>query len=240
MITAGALYLVAAGLSSLLPRTSSLAQPEESPLRQLVDGWGEFRSRRWLFICVLQWAVLLMVFQASQGVLGPVVAKAEFGGAVGWTAVLAGEALGAIIGVGIAMAWRPRRPILVATLLTFTAAAPQLLLGISAPLWLVVVAAFFMGIGFDLFGVLWMTTMQQEVPAESLSRVASYDALGSLMLGPVGLLLAAPAAALFGVHAALIGAGLVSIATTVFALSFADVRQLRARHANRADVARAA
>ncbi len=240
MIVAGALYLVAAGLSSVLPRGGSLAQPEENPLRQLADGWSEFRSRQWLFVCVLQWAVLVMVLHASQGVLGPVVAKAELGGASGWTAVLAGEALGAIIGVGIAMAWRPKRPILVATLLTFTAAAPQLLLGFSAPLWVVVVSAFFMGIGFDLFGVLWMTTMQHEVPAESLSRVASYDALGSLMLGPVGLLLAGPAAALFGAHTALVGTGLVSIATTIFALSFPDVRRLRSRAQTRPDVARAA
>ena len=240
MVFAGALYLVAAGLSALLPRGGSLAQPEGSPLRQLVDGWGEFRSRQWLFVCVLQWAVLLMVLQASQGVLGPVVAKAELGGAPGWTAVLAGEALGAIVGVAIAMAWRPERPILVATLLTFAAAAPQLLLGVSAPLWVVVVSAFLTGIAFDLFGVLWMTTMQQEVPAESLSRVASYDALGSLMLGPVGLLLAGPAATLFGVHNALIGTGVVSIATTVFALCFPDVRRLRSRHRAAPDVARAA
>ena len=102
------------------------------------------------------------------------------------------------------------------------------------------VSAFFMGIAFDLFGVLWMTTMQHEVPAESLSRVASYDALGSLMLGPVGLLLAGPAATLFGVHDALIGTGVVTIVTTIFALSFPEVRQLRSRHQVRADVAKAA
>ena len=229
MVVAGALYLIAAVLSGFLPRGGSLARPEESPLRQLRDGWGEFRSRQWLFICVLQWAVMLMVLQASQGVLGPVVAKAELGGAAGWTFVLAGEALGAILGVAIAMVWRPRRPIFVATLLTFGAAAPQLLLGFSAPLWIVVVASFFMGIGFDLFGVLWMTTMQHEVPPESLSRVASYDALGSLMLGPIGLLLAGPAATLFGPHLALIGTGTISIGTTLFALAFPEVRRLRAR-----------
>jgi hypothetical protein len=183
---------------------------------------------------------MLLVLQAAQGVLGPVVANAELGGASGWTAVLGGEALGAIIGVVIAMLWRPQRPILVGTLLTFAAAVPQLLLGLSSPLWLVVVSAFFMGIGFDLFGVLWMTTMQQEVPAESLSRVASYDALGSLMLGPVGLLLAGPAVTLFGVHNALLGAGVVSIATTAFALCFPDVRRLRSQHHAAPGVARAA
>lgn len=231
MVVAGALYLVASGLSSFLPRGGTLAQPEDSPLAQLREGWGEFRSRQWLFVCVLQWAVMLMVLQASQGVLGPVVAKAELGGASGWTIVLAGEALGAILGVAIALAWHPRRPILVATLLTFTAAAPQLLLGVSAPLWVVVAAAFCMGIGFDLFGVLWMTTMQREVPPESLSRVASYDALGSLMLGPIGLVLAGPAILAFGVNAALIGTGVIMIGTTLAALSAPEVRRLRARPA---------
>ena len=227
LVVAGGLYLVASALSGLLPRGGRLAEPGDSPLQQLREGWGEFRSRQWLFVCVLQWAVMLMVLHASQGVLGPVVAKAELGGAPGWTMVLSGEAVGAILGVGVALLWHPRRPILVATLLTFTAAAPQLLLGASAPLWLVVLAAFAMGVGFELFGVLWMTTMQHEVPAESLSRVASYDALGSLMLGPVGLLLAAPAAAVFGVHQALISTGLVSLATTLFALAFPEVRRLR-------------
>jgi hypothetical protein len=49
------------------------------------------------------------------------------------------------------------------------------------------------------------------------------------MLGPLGLLLAGPAATLFGPHLALIATGLVSIATTVFALCFPEVRRLRAR-----------
>jgi hypothetical protein len=38
----------------------------------------------------------------------------------------------------------------------------------------------------------------------------------------------------------LIGTGVVSIATTVFALSFPDVRRLRSRHHAAPDVARAA
>lgn len=110
IVVGGSLYLVAAVLSSFLPHGGSLAQPEGSPLRQLVDGWSEFRSRQWLWVCVLQWAVMLMVLQAAQGVLGAVVANAELGGAPGWTAVLGGEALGAIVGVVIAMVWRPEQP----------------------------------------------------------------------------------------------------------------------------------
>ena len=88
------------------------------------------------------------------------------------------------MGVLVAMRIRPRRPILAVTLLSFGAAPPYLLLGGSAPLWLVVVSAFVLGVCFDLFAVLWQTTMQREIPPAALSRVSSYEALGSLMLGP--------------------------------------------------------
>ena len=132
-------------------------------------------------------------------------------------------------GVSLAFVWKPRRPILVATLLTFSAGIPAILLGVSAPLLPVVLAAFAMGASFELFGIWWMTTMQNEVPAESLSRVASYDALGSLMLGPLGLVLAGPATVAFGAHTALIGAGVISLVTTCLALLAPEVRQLRAR-----------
>jgi hypothetical protein len=52
-----------------------------------------------------------------------------------------------------------------------------------------------MGICFDIFGVLWETTMQREIPPDALSRVSSYDPLGSFMFGPIGLLAAGPALA---------------------------------------------
>lgn len=235
MVVAGGLYLVAGVLVLGLPRlTGSLASAADNPLRQLVEGWGEFRSRQWLWVVVLQFSVMIMVLQAAHGVFGPVVAETELGGPTVWTTFLASEAVGAVAGVGLALVWRPRRPILVATVLTFTAGIPAILLGVGAPLLPVVVAAFAMGMGFQLFGVWWMTTMQNEVPAESLSRVASYDALGSLMLGPVGLMLAGPATLAFGVHAALIGAGVVSLVTTGLALLSPDVRRLRSRPAGAA------
>lgn len=237
MLTAGGLYLVAGVLVLGLPRLSgTLASTSQSPLRQLVDGWGEFRSRQWLWVVVLQFSLMIMVLQAAHGVFGPVVAETELGGPTVWTTFLAAEAVGAVVGVGLALVWKPRRPILVATLLTFTAGIPAILLGVGAPLLPVVVAAFAMGMGFELFGVWWMTTMQNEVPAESLSRVASYDALGSLMLGPIGLVLAGPATLAFGVHTALIGAGVVSIVTTLLALASPDVRRLRSRTAPPVDL----
>ncbi len=233
MVTAGSLFALAGLLMMRLPAvTGTLAGAEDHPIRQLIEGWGEFKSRQWLWVCVVQWSMLILALQAAHGVLGPVVAEQELGGAAAWTTILAGEAVGAMIGVAISLVWHPHRPILVGTLLTGTAALPPILLAVSAPLWVVTAAMGLQGIGFELFGVLWLTTMQNEVPPEALSRVASYDALGSLMLGPVGLLLAGPATLAFGVHLPLLVTGLLAFATMSFALAFPEVRQLRSRLAS--------
>jgi MFS family permease len=253
LATAAAMFAVAGVLTGLLGRRMStqaahaegrpaagavaaggaVAPPAQEPAKasvfaDLKGGWNEFRSRQWLWVVVLQFSFMVLVWQAAHGVLGPVVAKQELGGARAWTAVLTGEALGLVLGVIVAMRIRPRRPILVGTLLTFGAAPPYVLLGVGAPLWSVVAAAFVMGVCFDMFGILWQTTLQRSVPAEALSRVSSYDALGSLMLGPIGLMLAGPAAMWFGPHAALVACGIVMTLTTVAALCAPGVRQLTA------------
>jgi hypothetical protein len=46
--------------------------------------------------------------------------------------------------------------------------------------------------------VLWTTTMQREIPEESISRVSAYDIFGSLAFAPLGLLLSGPIAAAIG------------------------------------------
>ncbi|KRE56990.1 MFS transporter [Phycicoccus sp. Soil748] len=197
-----------------------------SALADLRDGWDEFRSRQWLWVVVVQFSVLVMVFQAAHLVLGPVVAREELGGPTAWTAVLTGEAVGLIVGVLVAMRLRPRRPILLGVLLTLGAAPPYLLLGASAPLWVVVASAFVLGLCFDLFGILWQTTMQRVVPPAALSRVSSYDAMGSMLLGPLGLVLAGPAAEHVGAHRALVVCGVVMVVTTLGALASPGVRNL--------------
>ena len=45
-----------------------------------------------------------------------------------------------------------------------------------------------------LFNVFWFTAMQSDVPSAELSRVSSWDYLGSLAMQPVGQLVAGPVA----------------------------------------------
>ncbi|MEW9530894.1 MFS transporter [Microbispora sp. NPDC049125] len=226
----GAMFAVASALIASLRLTPAerAAAGTHSMLADLRAGWREFISRQWLWVVVAQFSVLILAMQAAHGVLGPLVAKEHLGGAPAWSAVLAGEAVGMIIGVAVTLRLRPRRPILVATLLTVPSALPYLLLGIGAPLWTVVGGAVVTGVCFDIFGVLWQTTMQREIPPESLSRVSSYDALGSLMFGPIGLLLAGPAAIAFGPRPALICCAAIVVTVSLAALLSPGVRRLRA------------
>jgi hypothetical protein len=85
-----------------------------------------------------------------------------------------------------------------------------------------------MGIALDVFYVIWMTTIQQNVPEESLSRVNSYDTFGSYVFGPLGVAIAGPVALQIGPGTALVIGSCISICALLVAFSFPSVRNLRA------------
>ena len=66
-------------------------------------------------------------------------------------------------------------------------ARPLVALGFPLGVPAIVATAFLAGVGIEIFGVLWDMSMQQKIPPEKLSRVYSYDALGSFVLIPLGL-----------------------------------------------------
>jgi MFS family permease len=195
-------------------------------VRDLREGWREFRSRQWLWVVVLQYSLVMMVLQAVWSVLGPVVANERLGGARGWSLVLAAESIGMVVGVVFAIRARPKRPIRLVVLLTFPLAALPLVLGLGAHLLVAVAAAFVVGVAIDILVVMWDTTMQREIPQEALSRVSSYDALGTLMLGPVGLVLAGPSVGLIGADKALLISAAVTTLASAVALCSPGVRNL--------------
>jgi len=225
VVNAG-LLVVSAALIAALRLPVTIRGERGNMLRDLHDGWREFRAREWLWVVVLQYAFVVMVLEAVFGVLGPVVANERLGGARGWSWVLAAQAIGMVGGVVLAIRARPRRPIRLVVYMTFPLAAVPIALGLGAPLLVAVLAALIAGVAIDVTMVVWETTMQREIPEEMLSRVSSYDALGSLMFGPLGLLLAGPAVGLFGVRTSLlISAGIVAVAS-IGALCSPGVRAL--------------
>ncbi|MEU5165468.1 MULTISPECIES: MFS transporter [Streptomyces] len=194
----------------------------------LREGWEEFSSRRWLWPVVAQYTIVVAALNANVGVLGPLVAEEHLGGARAWSVIVAAQALGTIAGAGLAARVRVERPVLVAVLATFPAAAPITLLAWQAPVWSIAAAMFGSGVAADVFAVLWATTVQREIPEEVLSRVSSYEWFGSLAFAPLGLLVAGPVADAVGTGPALAGCAILIVLATAAALLSPSVRGLRA------------
>jgi MFS family permease len=210
-----------------LPR--SLHMESSNFVTDLKLGWREFTGRAWLWAIVLQFGFVNAVQQGTEGVLGPAVSNEHYHGAAGWGLIGAAQAVGLVGGGVLMLRLRPRRMLLVATL-GFLLSAPLLFgLAIPLPLLAVLLLGVLAGIGTETFGVLWDTTMQQEIPQDRLSRVYSYDALGSFALIPLGLAAAGPIAEAVGTRATLFAGGVISVTATLAVLLVPEVRGLRRR-----------
>ena len=227
-VDAASFFLAAAALGAMrMPAT--LRMEGSSFVAELREGWREFSSRTWLWAIVAQFAVVNAVEQGTEQVLGPAIAKAHLGGAAGWGLVLTAGSLGLLAGGLVLLRLRPERPLLAATL-GFMLTIPFLLaLSIPASLAVVVAASALAGIGIEVFSVLWDSTLQQEIALEKLSRVSSYDALGSFVLTPLGLAAAGPVAQAAGTRDTILGAAALSLGATLAVLLSRDVRTIRRR-----------
>lgn len=222
-----ATYLLAAVLLSIIRLSHRTRTRRQSVLADLALGWREFTGRTWLWVTVVAAAFINAGSRAGFGVLGPVLAERRFGGAAGWSVVLGAYAVGTITGVVVAGRIRPRRPLYVAAWCATLLAAPFVALGLGAPLAVVVAAALISGVAFDVFGVLWQTTVQREVPGEVLSRVSAYEYVGAYALGPLGVALAGPVELAVGAEVGLLGAAVVLVGAALVVCATPDVRRLR-------------
>jgi len=222
-------FLAAAALLAAMRLPRSLHMESSNFVTDLKLGWREFTGRAWLWAIVLQFGFVNAVQQGTEGVLGPAVSNEHYHGAAGWGLIGAAQAVGLVGGGVLMLRLRPRRMLLVATL-GFLLSAPLLfVLAIPLPLIAVLLLGVLAGIGTETFGVLWDTTMQQEIPQDRLSRVYSYDALGSFALIPLGLAAAGPIAEAVGTRATLFAGGVISVTATLAVLLVPEVRGLRRR-----------
>ncbi|MEZ4279721.1 MAG: MFS transporter [Myxococcota bacterium] len=233
-----ALDALSFALASLLIagiRARSQARPEQASLwTDLRIGWSEFTSHDWLWTIVLQFSVLIMGVEALFGLVGPATARDLLGGAPDWGFIMACFGAGTVAGGALSLRLRIERPMLVATLTIFLWAPLPVLMTLPAPLPWLAGAAFVMGVAGQLFGVLWYTTLHTRIPPERLSRVSAYDHLGSIVLAPLGVVLAGRLYESIGGPATLwliVGAIVVP---TALVLLVRDVREMRSGPAERA------
>jgi MFS family permease len=186
---------------------------ENTVFDDLKHGWRVFRSFRWIVVIVISFSFIVMCWAAAESVLGPLIALEHFNGPKSWSLVITAESAGLILGALIALKIKPKYPMRFLMLSSFTITFYIWTMAKPQSLALIAFGAFLFGITLDLWGTLWSTALQRKVPRDSLSRVSSFDAMGSMIFKPVGLAIAAPLSLLFGIdNFLLILAGITAIA----------------------------
>jgi MFS family permease len=192
-----ALFLLRLRVPRILPAG------EPAFFAELRHGWSEFISRSWLWAVVASAAFTNAIFFPAFQVLGPTVAQESLGGSSGYALIAASLGVGSLIGGGVALALRPRRPLLVGEGLLICIGLPVALLALPAALVAVAFGALVTGAALSIAEILYDTATAQQIPQASLSRVAAYDWFGSLALEPIGLALVGPLAAGIGISTTL-------------------------------------
>mgnify|MGYP006285792317 FL=1 len=219
-------FLIAGFLVWSIRLSSTATKSDEGMWGELVHGWKVFISFRWVVVVVASFSLFVMAWRAFEGVIGPFASKTWYDGPSSWGFVVGGEAVGLLIGALLSTRWRPRRPLLMGMLLSLLYALYVFGWALDIPLAALVVLAAGAGLSVELFMVWWLTALQTHIPRESLSRVGSYDAMGSLMFGPIGLALAGPVLAAIGLTPTLLIVAVIMLVVIIVGLMFKSVRSL--------------
>lgn len=178
-----------------------------------------------MWVIVAVFLVLNAIGSGAWMIVAPIVAKAEIG-EQGWGLTLGAQAVGLVVATLVLAQVKLRRPLVTGMIWVATMGVPMVLLGMSSGLWAIMLGAALAGVGLDVFGIAWTTALQEHIPEHVLSRVSSYDMLGSFIAMPLGQ-------AAYGIlgdrvdrHALLIWTGIGYAVLCLATLSSRSVRSL--------------
>jgi MFS family permease len=223
-----ATFVVSAGVLAVMrPRSTTREPSTEGMLGQLAHGWREVRQRTWVWSIILTFSAYHFLVLPALFILGPAYADSDRGGAAAWGVISAGFGVGAVVGSVLALRWRPQRPglvILAALCLGMTQCSV-----VVSPLPTLAVAAAeaVTGVGVAVCFTVWDTALQERIPEQALSRVSSFDYLGTLALMPLGYALIGPVAAVAGNRPTGAAATALTLAVALAVAAGRDVRGLR-------------
>jgi MFS family permease len=194
---------------------------------EIRDGYREVRSRSWVWATLAAFCAALFTGLAPWFVLGPVVAREQYGeiGVYGLVSAVLG--VGTIVGSLLGIGWRPRFPMRAAMLAILLWPAVAVLYAAGVTLYVVAPAMLLGGAGIALFDVWWTTALAERIPPEKLSRVSSYDWMVSLALLPLGYVLAGPLAGALGAVEVLLGGSVLAAIALALGLLPRQTRMLR-------------
>ncbi len=196
-------------------------------LAELAEGFQEVRTRAWLWVTVVVFAVAVPLGYAPLFVLGPTLAEEGYGTAAIFGILTTAFGAGALAGALLGLRWRPEHPMRAAFLVI--AAWPVMLVAFAAeaPVALVLVLGAATGSGFALFDIWWDTAMAERIPPHALSRASSYEWMGSLILLPVGFLAAGPAAEATSPETVIVVGAILTAAVLALGLIPRETRTMR-------------
>ncbi|WP_426184494.1 hypothetical protein [Microbacterium sp. TWP3-1-2b2] len=139
---------------------------------------------------VLAFMIMNAIHVGAWGVVGPYIAKNnDLLGITGWGWVISAEGVGVLI-MTLVLMWFPlKHPLRLGMIGMAFFAIPLTMLGLHPAVVLLAVAALIAGAGLEIFSTGWNVAMMENIPGDKLSRVSSYDMLGSFVVMPIGTLI---------------------------------------------------
>ncbi len=201
----------------------------QSFVGELREGWREVRSRTWLWVMLLRVGLVLCLVIAPFQVLGPLGLTEQGYTAAAWGWVTATFSFGMLLGAGVAMRYRPKRPMVTVTLTGATALVSPLVLALGGGPWALAAVQGARGIAVGILVAVWNTALQTEVDEEALGRVVAWDWMASLALWPAGLALAGPLAQWLGVTTTSWLSVILGSVAAFWVLGVRDVWRMRSR-----------
>ncbi len=197
-----------------------------SIVQDLREGFHAVAERAWVWATIMAFSVALLTALAPFFVLGATVAREVYDSEAvfGWVNVSWG--VGTVTGAVIGSRWKPLHPMRAGMVAAVPWPLAIAVYGSGAPVPLVYAAMTGAGLGIGLFAVWWETALATRIPPHLLSRVSAWDWMGSLLLLPVGYLLAGPAAARFGVVEVMVVGGLIGGVSCALGLLPRSTREL--------------
>jgi predicted MFS family arabinose efflux permease len=202
----------AALLSAVRPRPRGPATASAGVVADLAAGLRAVRQRRWVWMTIGAFSIIVMVAAAPYTVLGPFIVAHAYGSAAVFALITAAIGVGTLCGAVVALRWRPRRRLLTGLLAATSSPALLISLALTSPLAVVTLIAVIAGAGLAMFAVWWEATLAEAIPPHLLSRVAALDWMGSLALLPFAYLATGAVAPILGSRETLLLAACIGLA----------------------------
>ena len=224
-------FLISAGCIALMrgPAKAPAHLPVSDSQSLFADARAGARyvsSHVWLWGTFASAAVAYLMFIGPTEVLLPYIVRETLGGtAADFGIILAAGGVGAVAAAVIVGAvGLPRRQLSFMYVSWSVATLAVAGYGLAQAGWQLMVISMVIN-GLEAAGtVAWATTKQRLIPGEFLGRVSSLDWFISIAGLPLSYALTAPVAALIGVRATLISAGLIGAGCTLAALFLPGMR----------------